>query len=809
VESGIVQHLRRDSTHAPGWGDDRFWKTKTACFAQAFQTVLYPFVFFIAVMLVTGSALLLVWRKDRSLIFAALLGLAHLVYCFNPLAYWAWGQPEPALHMVGALGLIGVAAGSLTLLVAGLAHLSRKRWPRHAAPALFFGQSALYGGLLLIDIQLAQAGVAALNTLVGLVVCRWLWGGGLSQRTVGVVLVLLGLNHFSFVFGGEAAAPVQSTVAAVLRLTLCLALLYAAMVRSAARANRLKDRFFALTERSHQGVAVVRRGMVTYANPAFRRIFGMDAVAEVPEIFSPEWVARTVPATDREAATDMATQVIRGQMEQAEWGGERLSLDGRRLHLRYKAWQVDWDGQRALQVVVSDETAQQAAAQALQWRSRHDELTGLPNRAALLRRLGTCFEDWDQDGFVLLLLDVDRFKFFNEAHGHRVGDEVLVGVAHLLRDQLQDRAEVMRLGEDEFALLAPAQGDPARVSTDLAHTIRRLLSEPLAVREHRFYIDVSMGVATHPSSSQGPEQLLQAAHAAMHEAKRLPGTSVQFAADQIKQGMAAFFNAEQALRAALQNHEFTLVYQPKVCAQRGELIGFEALVRWDRPGIGRVSPLDFIPAAERTGLIVPLGAQILGEACRQLAAWRQAGLRIVPVAVNVSPLQLLDANFPAQVMQTLRQHSLPPRALTLEITETAAVTHMDQAMAHIRLLREQGVEVALDDFGTGFSSLNMLRSLPLQTVKIDRSLIDPMPNTEAVAVVKAICDLASVLDLDVVAEGVETPEHARAAREAGCHALQGYLYARPLSVDEATGWLARATLVSQVEPESGFHTTVV
>jgi EAL domain-containing protein (putative c-di-GMP-specific phosphodiesterase class I) len=150
------------------------------------------------------------------------------------------------------------------------------------------------------------------------------------------------------------------------------------------------------------------------------------------------------------------------------------------------------------------------------------------------------------------------------------------------------------------------------------------------------------------------------------------------------------------------------------------------------------------------------------------------------VAVNVSPLQLLDANFPAQVMQTLKQHALPPRALTLEITETAAVTHMDQAMAHIQLLREQGVEVALDDFGTGFSSLNMLRSLPLQTVKIDRSLIDPMPNTEAVAVVKAICDLASVLDLDVVAEGVETPEHARAARSASTRPRAGWLV-RPWS----------------------------
>jgi diguanylate cyclase (GGDEF)-like protein len=758
--------------------------------------VLHPFVFFIAVTLITGVALLLVWRKDRSLIFAALLGLAHLVHGLIPLAYWMWRQPHPALSFLGVVGLIALASGTLTLLIAGVMHLSRKRWPRHAAPAVFFGQAAFYGALMAIDGQAAQFGSAVLYTMVGVVACRWLWIGGWSQRIVGIVLVLLGLNQFVLTMSGEGGIPIQSSVAAVLLLTLCVALLYAAMVRSAARANRLKDRFFSLTERSHQGVAVVRHGVVAYANPAFRRIFGMDMVPDSPEIFSPEWVDRTVPVDERTSATEIARQVVRGELDQAEWGGERLSLDGRNLHLRFKAWQVDWDGQNALQVVVSDETAQKAAAQALLWRARHDELTGLPNRAALLQRLSACFDDWDQDGFVLLLLDVDRFKFFNEAHGHQVGDEVLVAVAHLLRDHVQDRAEVMRLGEDEFALLAPAQGDPARVSTDLAHTIRHLLAEPLSVREHRFYIDVSMGVATHPSSVQGPEQLLQAAHAAMHEAKRLPGTSVQFAADQIKQGMAAFFNAEQALRSALLKDEFTLVYQPKVCSERGELIGFEALVRWDRPGVGRVSPLDFIPAAERTGLIVPLGAKILSQACRQLATWKQAGLRIVPVAVNVSPLQLLDAHFPSQVMQTLKRHALPPHALTLEITETAAVTHMDQVMAHIRLLREQGVDVALDDFGTGFSSLNMLRSLPLQTVKIDRSLIDPMPNTEAVAVVKAICDLATVLDLDVVAEGVETPEHAQAARDAGCHALQGYLYAHPLSIDEATAWLGRAAQVS-------------
>ncbi|MBH1987121.1 MAG: GGDEF domain-containing protein [Burkholderiales bacterium] len=753
--------------------------------------MLYPYAFYTAVMIVTGSALLLVWHKDRAQRFAALLGLAHLVFCFNPLAYWAWRQPEPVWAALGFVGLVSVAAGSITLLIGGFAHLSRQNWPPRTAPALFFGQAAFYALLLSIDTQLAQAGVALMNTAAGLIVCRWLWPLGQGERITGVVLVLLGLNFLPFVIWGDPAAPVQTAVAAVLRVVLCLALIYAAMVRSAARANRLKDRFFELTERSHQGVAVVRRGHVAYANPAFRRIFGMDRVSDAPEVFSREWVRRTVPDAERDHAESMALAVVRGQRPQAEWEGERLSLDGRRLDLRFKAWPVDWDGQAALQVVVSDETAHRDAARALQWRSQHDELTGLPNRHALLQRLQASFDDAGRRAFVLLLMDVDRFKFFNEAHGHQVGDEVLVALAQRLQQALHERAELMRLGEDEFALLASAD-DAARMATELAHAVRGLLTEPLQVGEHRFYLDVSMGVATHPSSAPGPQELLQAAHAAMHEAKRLPGTSVQFAAEQIKEGMAAFFNAEQALRAGLQNHEFTLVYQPKVAAQGGQLIGFEALVRWDRPGLGRVNPLDFIPAAERTGLIVPLGAQILDQACEQLAAWRDAGLHLVPVAVNVSPLQLLDEAFPAQVIETLRRHGLAHATLTLEITESAAVMHMDQANAHIQQLREQGVEVALDDFGTGFSSLNMLRSLPLHTVKIDRSLIDPMPASDAVAVVKAICDLAAVLRLDVVAEGVETAAHAQAARDAGCHALQGYLYARPLSAEEATTWLQPA-----------------
>jgi EAL domain-containing protein (putative c-di-GMP-specific phosphodiesterase class I) len=231
------------------------------------------------------------------------------------------------------------------------------------------------------------------------------------------------------------------------------------------------------------------------------------------------------------------------------------------------------------------------------------------------------------------------------------------------------------------------------------------------------------------------------------------------------------------------------VYQPKVNAQTGALTSFEALARWNRPVVGPVSPLEFIAAAERTGLIGALGTALLKQACEQIAVWQDQYSTCVPVAVNVSPLQLLDPRFPQLVAQMLETYRIQPRWLTLEITESSAVQNMEQTVSQVEQLRTMGVHVAMDDFGTGFSSLNMLRTLRLHTVKIDRGLIDPLPSADSVAVVRAICQLAEALHLHVVAEGVETIEQADAARDAGCHDLQGYLYSRPLSAVDAGLWL--------------------
>jgi diguanylate cyclase (GGDEF)-like protein/PAS domain S-box-containing protein len=739
------------------------------------------------VNLVVGVSLLVAWWRDPRQLFIRDLGWAYLAQTFVPVAYMMSSRPTlPGVRIVGTVLVVLVSALYVAFLMLGSARLagftpSRRQSLGAIGVLLFIGVL-----LMQIDPRLAQALSATLHVAAGMVALGWLWQRGAGERLVGILLVLVGANQYIFVVTGEAGLGVQLAIAGVLRLILGLTLLHTAVTRSLDESRKLRQRFQQLTERSHQGVAVVQGEELTYANPALLRIYGLSSLAEVDQL----WRDATMPASERDVARQRHRQIISGELPQASWDGLRYRFDGTPIHLRFSAWRVDWDGKPAEQVVVTDETAQYNATQALLHQATHDDLTGLPNRSALLQRLrDLCAQPGRRFG--LLLLDVDRFKLFNEAHGPSLGDEVLRTLAVTLQQTVSTDVEVMRLGEDEFALLAlDVQDEDA--ARRLAQGVRKRLSRALKVQAHEFFLDVSMGVALYPANAGTPEALLRAAHAAMHQAKGVPGTSLQFAHEAFERGSGQVLDAEQGLRAGVSNDEFVLLYQPKVDAKTGALVGFEALVRWDRPGLGRVPPGDFIPAAERTGLIVPLGRLILAQACQQVARWQRERQVALPVAVNVSPLQLLDPGFPEMVDNTLTQYGVPPELLTLEITESAAVTHLEQARDQILRMREHGVKVALDDFGTGFSSLNLLRSLPVSTVKIDRTLIEPLPAEDASAVVKAICQLAAVLQLDVVAEGVETAPQALAARKAGCQVLQGALYAPALTVDQAQVWLARA-----------------
>ncbi|MEO6033169.1 MAG: EAL domain-containing protein, partial [Burkholderiaceae bacterium] len=738
--------------------------------------MIHAFILNVAVNLLVGAALLLAWRRDPAQRFSRWVGLSFLVQTASPLAF-VMARGAGAWHPAGQLMMLAIGISSLTLLLVGIVQLSGRTPSRRALGLSVLALLLLTGPALAFDGRMAQTVGAALHLLVGVLALFWLWDMGRVDRLTGALLVLVGLNQFTWVVFGEVALVWQASIGTVLRLTLGLALLHAAITRSVDGARRVRDRFMQMAERSHQGMAVIVGETVEYANPALRCIYGIASEGSAAPPGGTTWRDATMPEAERAAARERHRRIIRGELSHEHWQGERRAFDGRILHLRFSSWRVDWDGAPAEQVVVTDDTAQHDALQTLLRQATHDTLTGLPNRSALLQRLRELCTGTTAAPFALLLLDIDRFKLFNEAHGPSIGDEVLRALAGRLEREFAGRAEVMRLGEDEFALLAvapgavaatagaaPAVSAPAspgaagasaeRCARALAQDVRQMLQQPIALPQHRFFLDISIGVALHPVSACEPEALLRSANAAMHEAKRTPGSSLQFAEERFERGSGATLEAEQALRAGIERAEFNLVYQPKVDARSAVLVGFEALVRWDRPGLGRISPQEFIPAAERTGLIRPLGSLILALACRQIAEWQDGFERVVPVAVNVSPLQLLDPGFPDLVLSMLREFDIPARLLSLEITESAAVTHMEQARERIGQLRAHGIEVALDDFGTGFSSLNMLRSLPLTSIKIDRSLIDPMPAPDATAVVKAICDLAGVLRLEVVAEGV-------------------------------------------------------
>ena len=741
--------------------------------------------------LTMGIALLWVWRTHRAQLFTRDLGASQLLQCLVPMGYLVdlgagsqWALPGLSMAVLGQLG-------SIALMLRGSSRFSG--WVVTRAEWVVFWGLLVATGLWVLafrDLTIAVWASPFLGVLAGVVVARGLRRSVIADRLVGPLLVLLGINQLGFALWGDAALVVQANAGAVLRLVLGLTLVYAALERAMVESVHLRERFGQLVERSHQGILVLVEQRVRYANPALLSLYGFEHLGELS-------VAGLLQGVRREEADQVRARCLQiecGNADDVNWEGLRHRQDGSSVWLRFSGWRTRWGDAQAIQILVTDQTDRRDAAQALLYQATHDPLTGLPNRSALLQRLRQrCIVSPERPEFGLVLLGVDRFKLFNEAHGHSLGDEVLKALAAALVQELGEGCELMRLGADEFALLAQPyqEGDTA---ASMARRVQQMLLRPLELPQHNFFIDVSMGIALYPQHAQDAEALLRAANAAMHAAKRTPGTSMALAEARFERGSSDLLAQEQALRIGIEQREFSLYYQPKVDARTGHLTSFEALARWHRPGVGWVSPVDFIAVAERTGLIAELGLLLLTLACEQVALWRQQLHSVVPVAVNVSPLQMLDGGFPALVEQLLRQHGLPARSITLEITESAAVADMDQARVQMQQLREMGIVVALDDFGTGFSSLSMLRSLPLQSVKIDRGLIEPLPAPDAAAVVRAICQLALALRLDVVAEGIETLVQAEIARMSGCHELQGNLFAKPLSPSEAARWMDEAPM---------------
>ncbi|SDC87708.1 bifunctional diguanylate cyclase/phosphodiesterase [Paraburkholderia lycopersici] len=427
----------------------------------------------------------------------------------------------------------------------------------------------------------------------------------------------------------------------------------------------------------------------------------------------------------------------------------------------------------------------------IQFLAEHDVLTELPNRELFVKRLGVVLGNARRAGqrVAVLFIDLDRFKDINDSLGHHVGDNLLRSVSRRLLQAVRSNDTVSRLGGDEFTVILNGVSNAADVMRTIEDRLLPLVRQPHEVGGVTLQVSCSVGVALFPDDGSDIETLMQNADAAMYQAKEAGRNLVRFFAPDMAERTRYRLTLEACLRAAIEKHEFRLEYQPCVDAHTGELVSVEGLLRWNSPQIGTVSPAQFIPVAEDTGLIIPIGAWVIDEACRQIAAWDAQGLPLRRVSINLSAIQLRDPDLIGTLTDSLALHRVEAGRLELEITETVLMDSAENHLATISAIRALGVKLSLDDFGTGYSSLSYLNRFPLDRLKIDRAFVLDMLDAPAdLAIIRAIIDLGRELGLRVVAEGVESEHQARILRTIGCDELQGFLFSKALSPTDLWLW---------------------
>jgi len=531
-------------------------------------------------------------------------------------------------------------------------------------------------------------------------------------------------------------------------------------------------------------------GAVVDANAVLGRLLGESVEDLIGRPFASLALADTATVLDvlrREMVACDAGHEMPTHTLVSEFGAQGHSVW---LELSYRVARVDGGSYGVL--VGRDITERKQAEEKASFLTHHDALTRLPNHLLLQDRLkqAIAFAERATTKVALMVVDLDRFKTINDSLGHSVGDRLLVEVAKRLKECTRDTDTVCRQGGDEFLILLPNLAD-ADGSVSFLGKLMLSLHDPLQIEGKELSTSVSVGIAIYPDDGADFETLLKKADMAMYQAKDAGRNTYRFFSEAMNDDAVDLLSMHVGLRRGLELGQFVLHYQPQFEIASGALVGAEALVRWNHPDLGLVPPGRFIPVAEESGLIVPLGDWVLREACREAARWQQAGVLEPVVAVNLSALQFKRGNIEQSVTRALEESGIDPGRLELELTESILIGDTENVLATVKRLKLMGVKLSIDDFGTGYSSLSYLKRFEVDKLKIDQSFIrDLATDPEDAAIVRAIVQMARSLGLRTIAEGVESKQVQDHLRIYHCDEVQGYFHGRPMPAEEFRGYLA-------------------
>lgn len=536
-----------------------------------------------------------------------------------------------------------------------------------------------------------------------------------------------------------------------------------------------------LIEASPLAIFVIdEKSNVVMWNPAAERTFGWSE-SEVLNRPLP-----IIPEEGRGTFEKGLAEIIRGKAT-TNYEAQRLKKDGSLVDVNiWTTRLLDADSRvSGVMAIVADITERKQAQEKIHYLAYHDTLTGLPNRVSFEERLTEALTrgESSQQPLAVMFLSLDRFKKFNDTLGHIVGDQLLRSVANRLSATMREGDALARFASDEFAFLLTRVRD-ANEAAEAAQQFQQILDTPFEVDGQELYVTASIGIGLYPHDAADAQDLLKDAGAALYRAKQQGGNNFQFYTADMNERALQRLSMENKMRWALERNEFKVYYQPQVSVDTGQIVGMEALVRWQHPEMGLVSPSEFIPLAEDTGLIGSIGEWVLRTACAQTKAWHDFGFPSLHVAVNLSPRQFQQPDLLLMIAKTLRDTGLQADCLELEVTEGSVMKNTESAISTLRELKAMGIKISIDDFGAGYSSLTYLKNLPIDALKIDQSFVrDMSTDPNDAAIVMAIIQLAHSLKLKVTAEGVENDDQLRFLRLLRCDDMQGYLFCKPLPVE--------------------------